>query len=137
MRSSRQIRNDSSNRTPNAIPLLHRGVIVLGLALLGIWITLQAITSVVTPVVPIFPESTRDLSNILQILATAFLAFGGACELILCAVLRTKENKDEGERLADLCGRSRFDRCKKKYKRVRIKKEEPTASRPLADSLGH
>lgn len=77
----------------------------------------------VEPFAPVFGRAIAEPARIFFVISLSFLTFGLCCEVVYNLVIWHHIRKNENSRLTDLCGRTRFDRSRKKHKLVRLELE--------------
>ena len=108
-------KKDTASRLAD-LPPVHRWMLFSGLFLFSIWFLFYFAIAFAESYAPAFTHALAEPAAILFVLSTTCIAFGITCELVLNLVTWNRVRKVEEDRLADLCGRTRFDRPRKKSK---------------------
>lgn len=108
-----------------APPTFHRSFLYIGLSLLCVWLALLVITGVVKHYQPMVYDTFSLITILVFILGVVCTTLSVICEITCNLSCWSEIRRTEEQLLCDLSGRSRFDRIKKKHKRVRVGEEEP------------
>lgn len=122
-------REDEAAEQPGSVrfsnlPPVHRWILCFGLVLFAAWFSANFVITFAESYAPMMSHALREPVTIILVLGLSCIAFGILTEVCLNLVVWRKVRALEAARLSDLCGRTRFDRGRKKYKRVRIDDQE-------------
>ena len=105
-------------------PLLHRAAMLIGFLLVSFWMLLQWAVPEVELLALHSAEREQQMIDGFLSIGVFLVLFGVAFELIIGITEQLRGERNQAGRLADLSGRTRFDRPSRRYKRIQVSREE-------------
>ena len=101
------------------LPAVHHWLIGAGLFFFAFWLPLVMAGSIFQTSFPDVAATTSEFAGVFLVLALSFTGLGICCDIIYNVVMWRHLRKNDQQRLSDLCGRTRFDRGRKKLHKER------------------